>query len=121
MEGLGCGVDGEPASGALKAQALAVWDLGRVGEQPVCLACDVALEAADDLASGLALGSAARGVVDAALVEAQACGCRKLCRGWSGGISVLVDESVTAGRSQDLEVSIWLVWWVGGDGWLLVE
>ena len=30
-------------------------------------------------------------------------------------------ESVTAGRSQDLEVSVWLVWWVGGDGWLLVE
>ena len=40
--------------------------------KPVYLACDVALEAADDLASGLALGSAARGVVDAALVEAQA-------------------------------------------------
>ena len=71
VEGLGCGVDGESASGALEAQAVAVWDLGRVGEQPVCLACDVALEAADDLASGLALGSAARGVVDAALVEAQ--------------------------------------------------
>ena len=46
------------------------------------------------------------------------CGCRKLCRGWSGGISVLIDESVTAGRSHDLEVSIW---WVGGDGWSLVE
>ena len=30
------------------------------------------------------------------------------CRGWSGGIAVLVDESVTAGRSNDLEVSIWL-------------
>ena len=26
------------------------------------------------------------------------------CRGWLGGISVLVDESVTAGRSHDLEV-----------------
>ena len=38
-----------------------------------------------------------------------ACGCRKLCRSWSGGISVLVDESVTAGRFHDLEVSIWLV------------
>ena len=80
VEGLGCGVDGEPASGALEAQALAVWDLGRVGEQPVDLACDVALEAADDLASGLALGSAARGVVDAALMDTQphggdACGC----------------------------------------------
>ena len=49
------------------------------------------------------------------------CGCRKLCRGWSGGISVLVDESTTAGRSNDLEVSIWLVWWVGGDGWSLIE
>ena len=49
------------------------------------------------------------------------CGCRKLRRGWSGGISVLVDESVTAGRFHDLEVSIWLVWWVGGDGWPLVE
>ena len=44
------------------------------------------------------------------------CGCRKLCRGWSGGISVLVDESATAGRSNDLEVSIWLVCRVGGDG-----
>ena len=49
------------------------------------------------------------------------CGFRKLCRGWSGGISVLIDESVTAGCSHDLEVSIWLVWWVGGDGWSLVE
>ena len=45
------------------------------------------------------------------------CGCRKLRRGWSGGISVLVDESVRAGCLHDLEVSIWLVWWVGGDGW----
>ena len=50
-----------------------------------------------------------------------ACGCRKLCRGWSGGISVLVDESTTAGRSNDLEVSIWLVCSVGGDGWSLIE
>ena len=49
------------------------------------------------------------------------CGCRKLCRGWSGGISVLVDESATAGRSNDLEVPIWLVCRVGGDGWSLVE
>ena len=43
------------------------------------------------------------------------------CRGWSGGISVLVDESTTAGRSNDLEVSIWLVCSVGGDGWSLIE
>ena len=71
VEGLGCGVDGEPASGVLEARALAVWDLGRVGEQPVYLACGVALEAADDLASGLALGSAAPGVVDAALIDTQ--------------------------------------------------
>ena len=49
------------------------------------------------------------------------CGCRKLRRGWSGGISVLVDESATAGRFHDLEVSIWLVCGVGGDGWSLVE
>ena len=49
------------------------------------------------------------------------CGCRKLCRDWSGGISVLVDESTTAGRFHDLEVSIWLVCSVGGDGWSLVE
>ena len=40
---------------------------------------------------------------------------------WSGGISVLVDESATAGRSCDLEVSIWLVCSVGGDGWSLIE
>ena len=51
----------------------------------------------------------------------RACGCRKLCRGWSGGISVLVDESATAGRSNDLEVPIWLVCSVGGDGWSLIE
>ena len=50
-----------------------------------------------------------------------ACGCRKLCRWWSGGISVLVDESATAGRSNDLEVSVWLVCSVGGDGWSLIE
>ena len=41
------------------------------------------------------------------------CGCRKLCRGWSDGISVLVDESVTAGRFDDVEVPIWLVCSVG--------
>ena len=56
-------------------------------------------------------------VVVSMLFVGACCGCRKLCRGWSGGISVLVDESVTAGRSNDLEVPIWLVWWVGGDGW----
>ena len=49
------------------------------------------------------------------------CACRKLRRGWSGGISVLVDESATAGRFHDLEVSIWLVCSVGGDGWSLIE
>ncbi len=27
----------------------------------------------------------------------QPCGCPKLCRGWSGGVSVFVDESVAAG------------------------
>ena len=54
---------------------------------------------------------------EAAARNAVACGCRKLRRGWSGGISVLVDESVRAGCFHDLEVSIWLVWWVGGDGW----
>ena len=37
------------------------------------------------------------------------CGCPKSCRGWSGGISVLVNESATAGRLHDLEVPIWLV------------
>ena len=52
---------------------------------------------------------------------AQRCGCRKLCRWWSGGISVLVDESATAGRFHDLEVSIWLVCSVGGDRWSLIE
>ena len=44
-----------------------------------------------------------------------------MCRWWSGGISVLVDESATAGRSNDLEVPIWLVCSVGGDGWSLIE
>ena len=61
------------------------------------------------------------GLRQADFFQFETCGCRKLCRGWSGGISVLIDESVTAGRSHDLEVSIWLVWWVGGDGWSLVE
>jgi len=27
------------------------------------------------------------------------CGCRKLCRAWSGGISVVVDEPVASGGS----------------------
>ena len=31
------------------------------------------------------------------------------CRGWSGGIAVLVDGSATADRSNDLEVSVWPV------------
>ena len=43
------------------------------------------------------------------------------CRGWSGGISVLVDESTTADRFHDLEVSISLICSVGGDGWSLIE
>ena len=47
----------------------------------------------------IALGAACR-------AEQRTCGCRKLCRGWSGGISVLVDETVTASRFHDLEVSI---------------
>ena len=38
-----------------------------------------------------------------------ACGCRKLRRGWSGSNPVLVGDSVTAGRFEDLEVPIWLV------------
>ena len=49
-------VDGEPLLGALSAQVGAFGHWGRVGEQPVDLACDVALEAAHDLAAGLALG-----------------------------------------------------------------
>ena len=31
------------------------------------------------------------------------------------------DESVTPCRSCDMVVTVWLVWWVGGDGWSLVE
>ena len=63
----------------------------------------------------------AAGSGGAATRSSAACGCRKLCRIWSGGISVLVDESATAGRFHGLEVTVWLVWWVGGDGWSLVE
>ena len=70
-EGLGCGVDCEAASDALAAQVVAAWDLGRVGQQPVDLACDVALEAAHDLAAGLAFALAAPGVVDGALIAAE--------------------------------------------------
>ena len=71
-EGLGCLVDGEPSLGALAAKVGSVDDVGRVGDQLVDLACDVALEAAEYLAAGLALGGEASGVGDAALVEAQA-------------------------------------------------
>ena len=71
VEGLGCGVEGEAVLVAVSAQVGSVGDLGRVGEQPVDLACDVAFEAADGLAAGAALGVAARGVVDALLMDAQ--------------------------------------------------
>ena len=54
-EGLGCVADGEPLSGALPAQVRPAGDVGRVGDQLVGLACDVALEAAECLAAGLAL------------------------------------------------------------------
>jgi hypothetical protein len=37
-----------------------------------------------------------RTVKDAAL----ACGARKLCRGWSGSISVFVDEAVASGCAK---------------------
>ena len=70
--GLGCAADGESLSGALLAQVRPAGDVGRVGDQLVDLACDVALEAAEYLAAGLALGGEAGGVGDAALVDAQA-------------------------------------------------
>ena len=49
-----------------------------------------------------------------------ACGGRKLCRGWSCGVSVLVNESVAAGRLGHLEVGLVDV---GGqrEGWSLIE
>ena len=81
-----------------------------------------------DLCRGFELPEEGLGedVIDGSVSDAldplpAACGCRKLCRWWSGGISVLVDESATAGCSNDLEVSVWLVCSVGGDGWSLVE
>jgi hypothetical protein len=33
--------------------------------------------------------------------DAGACGCPKLCRGWSGLIPVVIDEAVGSGRSDD--------------------
>ena len=57
------------------------------------------------LSAGCELGgSGTPPVIDTMAAALDACGCRKLCRGWSGGISVLIDESVTAGGSHDLEV-----------------
>ncbi len=44
----------------------------------------------------------------------KACGGRKLCRTWSGCISVLVDESVAPGRFQNSKVPARVVEWVGG-------
>ena len=41
------------------------------------------------------------------------CGARKLCRGWSGSVFVLVDESVAAGRSEHCDA--------GWHRWRLVE
>ena len=51
--------------------------------------------------------------------DARPCGCPKSCRGWSGGISVLVDESATAGRFYDLEVpnSARDLTWVNAAAW----
>ena len=63
--------EGESGALAGSAQVGAVGGLGRVGEEPVDLACDVAFEAADDLAAGFAVGASALGVVDGALVDAQ--------------------------------------------------
>ena len=85
-------------------------------QQEVAAGVDLSAAVADHgcLAGIIAAHDVRRGVK-------AACGCRKLCRIWSGGISVLVDESATTGRSNDLEVTVWLVWWVGGDGWSLVE
>ena len=51
----------------------------------------------------------------------EACGCRKLCRGWSGGISVLVDESATAGRSNDLALRVFVGLRVAGTGWVIMS
>ena len=51
--GAGCVGEGEAVVGALSAQVGAVGGWGRVGEQSVDLACDVAFEAAGDLAAVL--------------------------------------------------------------------
>ena len=57
--------------GAPPSQVRAVGDLGRVGQQSVDFSCDVALEAAEDLAVGLALGAPSGGVGLGALVVAE--------------------------------------------------
>ena len=38
----------------------------------------------------------------------EGCGGRILRRGWSGGVSVLVDEAVASGRYEDSDP-----WWIG--------
>ena len=89
----------------------------RRGRSPAAIRADLA---ADGVEAPPCVETVYQALYSGAL-DVKPCGCRILCRGWSGGISVLVDESVTAGRFHDLEVPIWLVWWVGGDGWSLIE
>ena len=48
----------------------------------------------------------------------RACGCPKLCRGWSGRVSGFVDESVAAGRSDDSKLG-WT--WAMTRGRVVVE
>ena len=71
-EGACCCGDGDAGSEPVSAEVFAVGHLGWVGEQSVDLSGDVPLDAAHDLASGLAFGAAPCCVVDGALVDAEA-------------------------------------------------
>ena len=50
-------------------------------------------------------------------VSGGACGCPKLCRGWSGGVPVFVDESVTSGGFDDSKLG----WFSAGAGLRVVS
>jgi hypothetical protein len=44
-----------------------------------------------------------------------------LCRGWSGYVSVFVDEAVVLGRFRGLKAVLVRRWCLGGQWWWLVE
>ena len=86
IEGLGYVGEDEPCPGAATVELLASGYWGRVGEQSVDLACDVAFETAGDLAPGFVFSASLLGVFLGAFVVVLSSKAALRVLGWGEGV-----------------------------------